>query len=494
MNWQDVKKQWFFTFVFIFIATFLLSIFAIGEEFQPPVAKVDKRIELLTIVFRLAGAEEFQSQSVPRYTDEIDRHFAPFRDHKAIKYVREVLRRTGIGQNAVVNFGIHLTIDEGKVIFPDPSEKDLLRHLDPRWHLKLASRFAALLDDFYTTTGFHQFFEEHRVFYQSMEQRFADISDSVDYSWFKDFYATDYPGRFHIILMPACDDGGFGAWCASQDSLAKPADQQRYVDNIYAFIGTEMTNQEGEPFYDKQIHAYLMVHEFNHSWCNPIVDKHFPQYEDEIASIFAGVAKQMGSIAYGKPKIMTYEYFVRLADMDYAQKHFEDPAFARQLQMRYRMLGFVHFDDLVPLLDQYAKNRDIYPTFDCFAPEIIQTLIDAEDSKPKIVEMVPPNHSTDVDPSLTCIHVTFDRPMSSGMAWCSSDLYPIFPLIVNPNPSWSEDGKTCTLAEISLKPNTTYNIWLNLGEHQSFQSVDEIPLPDTFYTFTTGSAKTEAEE
>lgn len=38
---------------------------------------VDRRVELMTIVARLAGYEEFQSKAVPAYSDSIDAWFAP---------------------------------------------------------------------------------------------------------------------------------------------------------------------------------------------------------------------------------------------------------------------------------------------------------------------------------------------------------------------------------------------------------------------------------
>lgn len=39
--------------------------------------KVDRRLELVTIVARLAGLREFQSELVPPYTDSVDAWFAP---------------------------------------------------------------------------------------------------------------------------------------------------------------------------------------------------------------------------------------------------------------------------------------------------------------------------------------------------------------------------------------------------------------------------------
>ena len=46
--------------------------------------RVDERVELLSIVFRLAGNSEYNMNLLPAYTVEIDRYFAPYKDHPAV--------------------------------------------------------------------------------------------------------------------------------------------------------------------------------------------------------------------------------------------------------------------------------------------------------------------------------------------------------------------------------------------------------------------------
>lgn len=55
--------------------------------------KVDRRLELVTIVARLAGLREFQSELVPPYTDSVDAWFAPYREHPVVQHMRQ-LRQT----------------------------------------------------------------------------------------------------------------------------------------------------------------------------------------------------------------------------------------------------------------------------------------------------------------------------------------------------------------------------------------------------------------
>ena len=46
---------------------------------------VDQRVELMAIIFRLAGNREYYQGKLQPYVSEIDRHFGPFREHEAIK-------------------------------------------------------------------------------------------------------------------------------------------------------------------------------------------------------------------------------------------------------------------------------------------------------------------------------------------------------------------------------------------------------------------------
>jgi len=53
--------------------------------------KVDKRVELLSIVFRLANSHEYSQNLFPQYIESIENHFGEFRSHELIKYVKDEL-------------------------------------------------------------------------------------------------------------------------------------------------------------------------------------------------------------------------------------------------------------------------------------------------------------------------------------------------------------------------------------------------------------------
>lgn len=102
---------------------------------------------------------------------------------------------------------------------------------------------------------------------------------------------------------------------------------------------------------------------------------------------------------------------------------------------------------------------------------------------PQIVKMDPENGATDVDPSLTKLTVTFDRPMAGSFSWTGGgEMFPTIP--AGGKPSWSEDRKTCTLP-VELAAGKQYRLGLNSRSYKNFASAAGVPLEPVVYEFQT---------
>ena len=104
---------------------------------------------------------------------------------------------------------------------------------------------------------------------------------------------------------------------------------------------------------------------------------------------------------------------------------------------------------------------------------------------PVVIETVPKNGATDVDPNLKTLRVTFDRDMSQGgYSWVGGG--PKFPE-TRGRPSWISK-RTCVLP-VDLKPNHDYWVGINSRSARNFRSAEGVPAEHYPIEFRTGPTR-----
>ena len=90
------------------------------------------------------------------------------------------------------------------------------------------------------------------------------------------------------------------------------------------------------------------------------------------------------------------------------------------------------------------------------------------DSKaPNVIETFPVSGSTDVDPSISEISVTFDEPMTDGnwsWAYTNKNQFPE----MNGQPYY-KPGLTENMLPVKLESNKEYEIWINSEKFRNFK-------------------------
>jgi hypothetical protein len=103
---------------------------------------------------------------------------------------------------------------------------------------------------------------------------------------------------------------------------------------------------------------------------------------------------------------------------------------------------------------------------------------------PRVAEMTPPNGAREVDPSLSEIHITFDKPMGQGRSLVGGG--EMFPPTDESRPlRWSEDRRTFVWP-VSLEPDHHYRFGINSHTFANFRSEDGVPVAPTRVDFWTG--------
>ena len=428
----------------------------------PITVRVDPRIELLSIVFRLAGNPEYSQGRVKSYSDAVDAHFGPHRDHAVVRHAQRLRSSRGIGYDAVAAYALHLDgLDAlGNAVF-DP----LPERLDTRWTSKDAKAFAADLRAFVEDAKVKQFFAAQRELYAGAEAAMQQcLEQHCRLDWFDRFFGTRPGARFQLCLGLLNGGGNYGP-------SVKHADGS---EDLHCVLGCWQTDDQGKPMFGRTV-IPTVVHEFCHSYCNPVVDAHLAELLPVGEQLFPLVADEMKAQAYGNARIMLCESLVRASVVRYVLAADGKQAAAAEIEDQVGR-AFHWTGELAERLGDYERDRGKWPTLDAFAGELVtffapwpEKLAAALAKRPHVVSMTPANDSQSVDPATTAIVVTFDKPMRD-QSWSVVGGGPHFPEITGKT-SYDAARKVLTIP-VKLKPDWDYEFWLNQGKFNSFRSAD----------------------
>lgn len=345
----------------------LLAGSVLGSEAERPTADrsptplrvvVDPRVELMSLVFRLAGNEEYAKGQLWRYNLDVRRHFRDHRDHPAIRLATELRRRRGIAYDAPMSLAIHLRDTSsltGIVSFaPRPVA------LDHRWSPGRLSSFLGELRDFVEESAFDEFIAENLSYYEDVERKTREwLRREAEFAWFDEFFGSKPNAELCLVIGLLNGPHSYGPRVRTPDG-----------EELYCIVGAWKSDLRGYPVYDRDA-VPIVIHEFCHSYVNPLVHAHRVDLEASGRRLFALVEEEMERQAYGHWTTMMHESIVRACVVRYLART-EGEAAAEEQTEREIERGFEWTDRLEGLLKEYESARDRYPTFDRFFPRIIE--------------------------------------------------------------------------------------------------------------------------
>lgn len=439
------------------------------------IPRVEERTELLSIVFRLAGAPEYTNNNIPSYAGEMDAFFKPYKDHAAVKFAVKMGKTRGVSFDAVMSLAVNIEITDSVRL----RTGILPQSIDKRWGQENVLQFVGLLNRFYAETKFKDFFTSHRSFYQTAEERFSAYLDKVDFGWFEKFYGIVPKGNFHLVLSIPNGGGNYGVKVKLNGG----------GEELYAIMGSCMADSAGAPSYQSYV-VPTVVHEYNHSFCNPLIDASYPAMKNASEKIFRTVKSTMESQAYAQALTMDYEILVRACVIRYSQRNGPDENSLKAGIAEEMANAFLWIDKLVDLLSDYEKDRNKYPALADFMPRIAglvnglsakQLELDFKASCPKIISVSIKNNSKKVDPDTPEITVTFDRPMSTayrGLAYGKKGKEYFPELAKGKKSRWNQETHREWSFPVALKPGCTYSLCIS---SRFFRGENNYPLDKSYY-------------
>ena len=294
-------------------------------------AVVDKRVELLSIVMRLAGANEYRVAETP-YAKAIDKTFGPFKNHPAVRMTAELRAKHGISFDAPMVFAVHL---DGVYALHDADE---IAQLDKRWAGVDLEAYAAALRSFAADTKLADYFSANEA-----EAELAALRKLVN---------TDNPVPFFEQLF-----GKRGSHTVVLGRLLGTNNVGvRHGDDRYQILTMPTLP--------------ILVHEMAHSYINPAFEKHHAELERAGSALYALFAPSMRAQNYADWQTMFNEAGVRALTVLFMRQVKGDVAGAAAARDELRA-SFVWTNELVELFRKYQRDRATYADFDAFMPQVV---------------------------------------------------------------------------------------------------------------------------
>ena len=459
------------------ILTLILLLPALGIQGKEKIkAEFSEGVDLLATVWQLAGAEEYNRCAVTPYATSHARHFAGARTHKAVELARTYYR-DGTGYDAVAEFGCMITTEGGRVAM-DSLKRNTL---DNRWTQDMQEEFIIALDDFYRQTDFGSWYASTATTRTEAISAFKSVADEIDTAWYGRFFGGN-GASFKIILSLLVGQNNYGISSHLTDGTLL----------LTPVMGCA-EYKDGHIVYDGPTVLPILVHEFCHAYCNPLVDAFYADMEPSLLSAYAYDKRKLSSQAYTTPRTMMYETLVRSSVIRYLASHKSlTPQQRRELIGREEALGFVLTETTEESLAAYEAAADGTKGLTPYMPELVRDIgkfsVKAYAKRRKAEKAAADklrvhyrcsikDGARNITPGPLTLSITFDSPMEEGISIGMTDKE----IPEYESHTWSDDHRTLSIL-FHTRPSTTYGM-LIMGE--GFVSHDGRRAVESELTFTT---------
>lgn len=443
---------------FIVQLSLLVAVNVCAQNIWNIESKVDERIELLSIVCRLAEFEEYVNNEIPNYSQDVDNYFSKFKSHSAIAMAKELNEEKGISYDAIASFATSITIEERIYL----KENITYKGIDKRWDKESIEKFIPQLNLFYNETNFVDFFNAHKDFYKVAEKNYNnEIIEKIDFTWFKKFYGTSPNANHRLMLGLLNGTSQYGVTSYFNDGN----------EEINVVIGVSDVDSLGQPIFpNSERNIQTVIHEFSHSYCNRIIDAYYSDMKAKSQEFYNAVKDYL---SYPGGLSMSYEILVRACVIKYFEENEKESNINQLLNIEI-MKGFIWIKELYNTLSIYENKREEYPTLMSYMPQIvkIQNNLNVSEVKQNIEQSLAhiesvniKNEDNEVDFKIDHIIINFDKLVTQNQPvfYSLGETENYKPLTLKDNIGNSDISKMEWKIPIDLKPDTKYTIVIPRG-------------------------------
>ena len=323
--------------------------------------EVNPNIELMSILLSINPYTAwFENFGVPlnsnySYQDDINEWFKEERFHQAVLDIWELCK--GKGVTFPLEFILHFSPPPNLILIYNYTEDLLPSGGEMRLNLT-----ANHLRDFVNDSNFNDFFVAHKSFYNSIVSNFTSLNNWNDTLLTLENFFGLSKSNYTIVLAPYIFfGGGFGPYLEDQNDT-----------HSYAIITTGRIQNNMPNFGNLLSTKWLVLHEFAHSFINPIVDANMDQL-DRYSDLYEPVRDNLTQYGYSNWQCMIYETLVRaFTAWALTEEYGEEKG--NEILDYEESYGFYFIRDIYDAYFEYMDKPNQYSSFDHFIPEIQNVL------------------------------------------------------------------------------------------------------------------------
>lgn len=321
-------------------------------------------VELMSVIMTLTGAQEYNSSYIwPEYKKVVDERFADYKDHPAVKYAFKLRNEYGFAFDVPMKLAINSQIKNGEFIYVDKRGLEVVKMTPPRWSESEHKELIAAINLFYKESDFNDFFRSNKDLYLPVQETLEKLfNEALNLEWLSGFMGDKTKIDYTVALSYLAGNVSFGPDVKiGEDIIPRP------IMGIFDRDGFIAGND-----YVSLRMPIVLIHEYLHPYCNPLIDKHYSELEPSGNVIFPLFEKQLQRQGCRTWKMVMYEALVRASVVAYMKSDdgFKDKV-SGQIIYEEDECGFQWLGSLVDKLGEYDTNRDKYPTLESFMPEIV---------------------------------------------------------------------------------------------------------------------------
>lgn len=342
----------------IFLILLLASLESIGQKPKLNIT-IDEKVET---IYSIAFLNNYflVSNHDNLYKSKLENNLKDLKNHKAVALFDTLSKKHGFAFNKVTDWVLQF----GE--FPDL--KKVREITTPYPFVESESEY--LIEDFkkeFISFNQHSLFQAYLSEVKSLNKKVINQvkqSESIQKlpAYLEKYYGTKL-GSYNLILSPLVHSGGFNSEFTANGKK-----------EVYAIIGP---NGEIEhiPYYEKKfLEMDLILHEFGHSFVNPLTEKFQNKIETIKEKYYSESLKKDGKEqAYGEWKYLFNELVIRAITIRIANEKFGEER-ANELLDYEKSIGFSLVETITDILKEYENDREKYLSFSEFYPTLIERM------------------------------------------------------------------------------------------------------------------------